>query len=531
AGYETYICSGYASKKICIDSRVDSELSEYDLKGLNPSMDYLDDANKTLKNITDKYQNYDKNLIDRFQESLIIRNKFTSKYDTEMENRKKQKDKDIESNYNGSSMNDDSFDPLEGLRVHCWLLVKEPNRGVSESFFLDAPSGRSFDLNSSEFHGVECCWNNRNIWVNMQSCKQGISSMSFEFDDLKSWEPFFGNKNINRNREIPIKMISYDPYRYPIAVERWQQLKQKANKTFYYKKLKYETFLKPFESKEDGLKFRMTKYFDNEYKHSSERIEIYSVRMDGLLKRHFEFKEKLKNNENHILTQYFACGVQKSCLAKIQLAVTETGSIINGAEKRCTFYHRFRDDSLLFRRDSDYEIEEFFGPLRSDSLVHRKVIYDPTVTKAVSHNSPNALARPIYSIEEIYRKFDKKSCLSVEKRPKYHKIKYEWKKNKIYVDFFPDINEENCQDFQYRFREYEKSQLNEDIEVYVAENKICDGFEGSLNDEPSKDEQLCELRELLESESKSIASIRESEIECSLNQLITYGPSKKTCVF
>ena len=89
---------------------------------------------------------------------------------------------------------------LQGLRVHAWVLVKAGSREVPETFLIDALSGRRIDLASdalAHFYGVESVWNGKNVWVNMQSCKFGIASLKYDFNDNSLWESFFAPKELD----------------------------------------------------------------------------------------------------------------------------------------------------------------------------------------------------------------------------------------------------------------------------------------------------------------------------------------------
>ena len=46
---------------------------------------------------------------------------------------------------------------------------------MPESFFLEATTGQSYALDFSGYLGVESIWNNRNYWINMQDCSQGVT--------------------------------------------------------------------------------------------------------------------------------------------------------------------------------------------------------------------------------------------------------------------------------------------------------------------------------------------------------------------
>ena len=72
-------------------------------------------------------------------------------------------------------------DKLHGLRVHCWVLVLSGKREVPESFFIEALTGQPKPLDYQAYLGIECVWNNTNLWVNMQDCSQGIKVRTIVF--------------------------------------------------------------------------------------------------------------------------------------------------------------------------------------------------------------------------------------------------------------------------------------------------------------------------------------------------------------
>jgi hypothetical protein len=65
-------------------------------------------------------------------------------------------------------------DELQGLRIHAWVLVLDGKREVAEKFFIDPLTGISYPTNSPQFLGIESMWNNKNYWVNMQICTEGV---------------------------------------------------------------------------------------------------------------------------------------------------------------------------------------------------------------------------------------------------------------------------------------------------------------------------------------------------------------------
>lgn len=62
-------------------------------------------------------------------------------------------------------------DPLEGQRVHAWVLVREGKREVQSSFFIEPSTGLIYlasDAKSLPYLTVETLFNHKNVWVNMQ---------------------------------------------------------------------------------------------------------------------------------------------------------------------------------------------------------------------------------------------------------------------------------------------------------------------------------------------------------------------------
>lgn len=61
-----------------------------------------------------------------------------------------------------------------GLRFHCWVLVLSGKREVAQSFFIEPTTGEDHPLDWDQYLGIESLWNNKNYWVNMQDCSQGV---------------------------------------------------------------------------------------------------------------------------------------------------------------------------------------------------------------------------------------------------------------------------------------------------------------------------------------------------------------------
>ena len=64
-------------------------------------------------------------------------------------------------------------DPLDGLRVHAWILVLAGKRDVAQSFYIEPTTRHAKETKDREYLGVESVWNDQNYWVNMQDCSDG----------------------------------------------------------------------------------------------------------------------------------------------------------------------------------------------------------------------------------------------------------------------------------------------------------------------------------------------------------------------
>lgn len=59
-------------------------------------------------------------------------------------------------------------DDRDGERVHAWVLLLPGKRGVVEPAFVEPSTGQVYPIASAPYYEVECVWNHRNAWVNMQ---------------------------------------------------------------------------------------------------------------------------------------------------------------------------------------------------------------------------------------------------------------------------------------------------------------------------------------------------------------------------
>jgi hypothetical protein len=60
-------------------------------------------------------------------------------------------------------------DPLHGLRVHAWVLVRAGRRELSSHIFVEPSTGAIYPVTDSPYLAVESLWNHCNYYVNMQN--------------------------------------------------------------------------------------------------------------------------------------------------------------------------------------------------------------------------------------------------------------------------------------------------------------------------------------------------------------------------
>ena len=47
-------------------------------------------------------------------------------------------------------------------------------REVAQTFFIEPSTGNAHSLDWDEYLGIESLWNDKNYWVNMQYCAEGV---------------------------------------------------------------------------------------------------------------------------------------------------------------------------------------------------------------------------------------------------------------------------------------------------------------------------------------------------------------------
>ncbi|KAG7254698.1 hypothetical protein CRUP_008417, partial [Coryphaenoides rupestris] len=177
AGYDAYCVSGYAVREMCLLDRSRQEcpllVTEEEVKVETPLAEekgpvrrYAVKPPRELRSNFERRQQEQKE--EEAREELRRSQQETQRLQEESER--------------------PPADPLQGQRLHCWVLVLAGNREILEPFFVDPLTGRSFPTTDESFQGIESLWNPHNYWANMQDCRSGCSDMEYDLGNSTMWE-------------------------------------------------------------------------------------------------------------------------------------------------------------------------------------------------------------------------------------------------------------------------------------------------------------------------------------------------------
>lgn len=126
---------------------------------------------------------------------LASRSTFVSKY-AEMQKAQQQADERARQRQHGNQLQmlyddeDEDDDPLDGKRVHAWVLVRAGKRDVADHFFLEPSTGRVYSLREAPYERIEAVWSHENYWINMQQ-QQPVYTTLFDLSNPTDWEYAF----------------------------------------------------------------------------------------------------------------------------------------------------------------------------------------------------------------------------------------------------------------------------------------------------------------------------------------------------
>jgi hypothetical protein len=160
AGYDAYVVSGYATREVC-----NADQSRKICPLLVKNEEKKQEAKRKEQG---KY-------------AVKPARDMNSKYLISQENRAKKKVADAEERKRLeherylAELEKPPVDPLYGLRIHSWVLVLSGKREVPETFFIESLTGCAVSTKDDDYLGIESVWNQKNYWVNMQSCIDGTA--------------------------------------------------------------------------------------------------------------------------------------------------------------------------------------------------------------------------------------------------------------------------------------------------------------------------------------------------------------------
>lgn len=388
AGYDAYVVSGYATKEICLadESRevcpllkVHKEVHKQEI--IKPFCKY------TVKPPRD--------LSSKFEKKLALRKVMEEKLNKE-KLQKEEEERFLESQKPPP-------DPLYGLRVHSWILVKSGKREIAEDFFIEPFTGKEYSQQSLSFLGIESVWNHLNYWANMQDCSTGCSELVFDLYNTTKWEFLMvgasqpkvdfpdidddlldldeDDDDVEEDKYLDMPASWIKPI--VITPKQFESRCPGGKKTILYRNSvleKFSHYLLP-----DGLVSRLSVYKDIEQTSLIRTEEWLLNRVDKLIKR---------VDDNEFITENFAEGRSYN----IKQHIYRKNDLRPFGDRTMYFYNHARVDGLSSRIDCENEMIEHFID-RSDYLYYRRVIFKKPVAK---FDSTEVLTRPIIEITEKF---------------------------------------------------------------------------------------------------------------------------------
>jgi hypothetical protein len=199
-------------------------------------------------------------------------------------------------------------DPLKGNRVHCWVIVYPGSREVSQHSMVEPSIGIVWEAEKSPYEGIECIWNHKNIWINMQTPKQPMNVTDFDLSNFKSWEyVFLESDPVNPQEQVEDKSPDENqrvvdvpkPFFTEIVlpIDKFIERFAGGMRSRRYSKWLLEQF--SWNKRRDGIVQRLTTYTDTTHLVVSEVREEYNARKDRLfLRLHYPSEQKLISKFN-----------------------------------------------------------------------------------------------------------------------------------------------------------------------------------------------------------------------------------------
>jgi len=300
--------------------------------------------------------------------------------------------------------------PLPAQQLHAWVLVKGFKRGVTETLYVEPTTGTFYTCEAAPYGGVECVFNAKNYWVNMQDVEKRCGALDVDLENTDSWEFVFMDPSPPKK----VVEVSGPPgFNEPVEDEEGEEhildlppswvakveLRQDdflrkyppdGSRCTLYKKAKLEVFADG--TNDQGLISRLLLYDDSSRTSVRECVERFKYRRD-LLRKRCRVPKQAK------VTEDFLPGRPGALKTLVEVA---------GRRREYTFHAKGRTDGLVTRvEDVGEKVVETFAK-RPDHLTYRalRVLQVKTGTASkLQYTLPAAEGSGELIVEKMTQKF------------------------------------------------------------------------------------------------------------------------------
>ena len=326
-------------------------------------------------------------------------------------------------------------------RIHAWVLVDKPDRGINESIFIEPTTGRTYKLDNAPYYTIQAIFNHKNFWINLnpQDELQNLLPLDFMEDNDGQWEYVMlqqgknkdgdddDNEEVDDDEEEDDGELEEEPLDMPppwspklyVNRDKFNDMCPNGEKTTFYRKCKVEIFS---ECKQvDGLVKRITLFEDYKRLITREIRSYYACRKDKLkIRRRFPYNFKL--------IEHYESSYQYNHWKKMIM--------IDGRYKKLYFYHHRQKDGLILREEffdqKNKIIEEYKN--RPDKLIYRSVTFNPNaeLTQQTLRLKENNYGKEVL-INKMTQKFELDPDMPAANQIK--KTEFNLLKRRVYIKF------------------------------------------------------------------------------------------------
>eukprot|EP00039_Didymoeca_costata_P011121 m.153424 g.153424 ORF g.153424 m.153424 type:complete len:947 (-) comp15065_c0_seq6:746-3586(-) len=354
AGYDAYCVYGYATREVCLADRTKIPADSGPVSSKPAAPEPKKENKYKLKKMSKLSSDYEQRMKER---ELKKEAEAKLKAQQEAEEIKKAQQLPV-------------TDSLSGLRVHCWVLVREGKRGVPETFFIEPTTGETCSPYHKNYKGIEAVWNSKNYWVNMQDCTHGLGDMQYMMGNSAGWEFVFPGDSVEPkegHRKCPdlsswVEELEIDMADYETGCPN-------GMRTLIELGCKTEIFADYLLA--DGMTKKVSRYSDVELTKVESVVASYTHRKDRLHTRRSTYQENAGVVTEQIDEEFYKGAVSH---LRHHTFFECNGQIDSSKGDKMYFFHDARVDGLEKRIKSTGSLKESFRD-REDKLVSRSVEY------------------------------------------------------------------------------------------------------------------------------------------------------------